>query len=96
MLSGDYNHLELRGYQVMIADPAAGTYTSLMPTRPDDNPNTDFTSPVAMNYRGSGFFPQRPLDVAVSEQGWIYVSVERRSNSRFASLRSLMPYWITR
>ena len=83
VLSGDYNHLELRGYQVVIADPVSGTYTSLMPTRPDDNPNT-ITSPVAMNYLGSGFFPQRPLDVAVTEQGWIYVS---ESGGRILVLR---------
>ncbi|MEO8395043.1 MAG: PQQ-dependent sugar dehydrogenase [Chloroflexota bacterium] len=74
VLSGSSNSLELRGYRVVIVDPATGSYTSLMPTRPDNNPNT-ITSPKAMNYLGSGFFPQRPLDVAVSEQGWIYVSV---------------------
>ena len=28
-----------------------------------------------MSYRGSGFFPQRPLDVAVTEQGWVYISI---------------------
>lgn len=74
VLSGAYNNLELRGYAVMIVDPATGTYMPLMPIRPDDNPDSDFTM-EQMNYRGSGFFPQRPLDVAVSEQGWIYVSM---------------------
>ena len=45
-----------------------------MPARPDESPTSDFTL-EQMNYRGSGFFPQRPLDVAVTEQGWVYISV---------------------
>jgi glucose/arabinose dehydrogenase len=28
-----------------------------------------------INHQGSGFWPRRPLDVAVSPEGWIYVSV---------------------
>jgi glucose/arabinose dehydrogenase len=74
VLSGSSNNLELRGYRIVVVDPATGTYSSFMPIRPDNNPFT-ITSPEAMNYGGSGFFPQRPLDVAVSEQGWIYISV---------------------
>ena len=74
MLSGSYNDLDLRGYAVVAADPQTGTYAPLMPARPDDNPASNFTL-EEMNYRGSGFFPQRPLDVAVTEQGWVYISV---------------------
>jgi len=37
-----------------------------------------------MNYRGSGFFPQRPLDVAVSERGWVYISI---SGGRIIAMR---------
>ncbi len=73
VLSGAYNSLELRGYAVVIVDPVTGISTTLMPTQPDDNPDSAFTV-ERMNYRGSGFFPQRPLGVAVNEQGWIYVS----------------------
>ena len=73
VLSGAYNSLELRGYTVAIVDPSTGTSTSLMPTPPDDNPFSALTN-EEMNYLGSGFFPQRPLGIAVSEQGWIYVS----------------------
>lgn len=29
----------------------------------------------ALNLRGSGFYPRRPLDVAVSPEGWVYISV---------------------
>jgi hypothetical protein len=27
------------------------------------------------NYRTSGFWPRRPLDVAVDPRGWVYISV---------------------
>lgn len=73
-LSGSYNDLDLRGYAVVAADPQTGTFAPLIPARPDDSPASDFTL-EEMTYRGSGFFSHRPLDVAVSEQGWVYVSV---------------------
>jgi len=73
VLGGDYNNLDLRGYQVVIVDPSAGMVTSLMPTPPDKNPNSALTN-EEMNDLGLGFFPHRPLDVAVTEQGWIYIS----------------------
>lgn len=37
-----------------------------------------------LNYRNSGFFPRRPLDLAVSPEGWVYVSV---SGGRILALR---------
>lgn len=74
VLSGAYNDLDLRGYEVIAADPVAGTYEPLMPNRPDNTPSSDFTL-QQMSYRGSGFFPHRPLDVTVNEQGWVYISV---------------------
>jgi glucose/arabinose dehydrogenase len=73
-LSGSYNDLDLRGYMVLAADPQTGAYEPLMPARPDDGASSNFTT-EEMNTRGSGFFPRRPLDVAVTEQGWIYISV---------------------
>lgn len=74
VLTGSYNDLDLRGYAVVAADPQANTFVPLMPARPDDTPASDFTL-EAMSYRGSGFFPHRPLDVAVTEQGWVYISI---------------------
>jgi glucose/arabinose dehydrogenase len=82
-LSGSYNDLDLRGYSVVAVDPSAGTIEPLLPARPDDTPASNFTQ-EEMSYRGSGFFPHRPLDVAVSEQGWVYVSV---GGGRILSLR---------
>ncbi|MFN8447889.1 MAG: hypothetical protein U0521_04700 [Anaerolineae bacterium] len=74
VLGGSYNNLDLRGYFVAAVDPASGSVTPFMPTRPDDTPASDFTI-EQMSYRGSGFFPHRPLDVAVTERGWVYISV---------------------
>ena len=74
VLYGSFNRLDLRGYYVASADPTTGSLTALMPARPDDTPGTDFTV-QQMSYRGSGFFPQRPLDVAVTEAGWVYISI---------------------
>lgn len=82
-LSGSYNDLDLRGYMVVVADPPTGTYEPLMPARPDDSANSNFTT-EEMNYRGSGFFPHRPIDVAVTEQGWVYISI---SGGRIILLR---------
>lgn len=82
-LSGSYNDLDLRGYLLIAADPATGTYMPVMPARPDNELSSDFTL-EEMNYRGSGFFPHRPLDVAVNEQGWVYISV---SGGRILALR---------
>lgn len=74
VLNGSYNELDLRGYLLVAADPQTGTFEEIMPARPDDSPGSNFTA-EQMNYRGSGFFPRRPLDVAVSEDGWVYISV---------------------
>ncbi len=83
VLYGSYNQLDLRGYAVVAVDPLAGTVASLIPAQPDDSPQSDFTV-QAMNYRGSGFYPQRPLDVAVTDQGWVYVSI---TDGRILALR---------
>ena len=82
-LSGSYNDLDLRGYQIVTADVQNGTFQPFIPSRPDNSPASDFTIDE-MNYRGSGFFPHRPLDVTVTEQGWVYISV---SGGRILALR---------
>ncbi|MEP7292227.1 MAG: PQQ-dependent sugar dehydrogenase, partial [Chloroflexota bacterium] len=50
VLSGAYNDLDLRGYQVVAADPQTGSYEALMPASPDVL-GADFTV-EEMNYRG--------------------------------------------
>lgn len=48
------------GYHIIIPEQAAGS------------PQIDLQ---AIHYQASGFWPHRPLDVTVSREGWIYVSV---------------------
>jgi hypothetical protein len=74
VLRGAYNDLDLRGYAVVAVEPQSGIVEPLMPARPDETPLSNFTT-EEMNYRGSGFFPRRPLDVAVNQQGWVYISI---------------------
>jgi hypothetical protein len=41
-----------------------------------------------MNYRGSGLWPHRPLDVTVNAWGWIYISV---GGGRILAIRPQSP-----
>jgi hypothetical protein len=78
VLNGSQNQTPITGYQLVAVQfdetgqPAE--MLTLIPQRVDDINREAFT-PTEMNYRASGFWPQRPLDVAVSPQGWVYVSV---------------------
>ncbi|MBK8026252.1 MAG: PQQ-dependent sugar dehydrogenase [Chloroflexi bacterium] len=74
VLNGSRNQLELRGYRLVAADPSDGSITDIMPARPEDGPQADFTTDQ-MNFRGSGYYPHRPIGVTVTEQGWIYLSI---------------------
>jgi glucose/arabinose dehydrogenase len=72
-LNGSRNQPDLRGYllaAVRLDNGIPMEYEILIPyeTRRDT-----FTL-AEMNYRGSGFWPQRPMGVAVSPEGWIYIS----------------------
>lgn len=74
-LAGSDNHVELRGYRVIrVQFEADGTprYYPLLPAPPE--PTTRF-SLDEINYRGSGIFPHRPLDVVVNDWGWVYISI---------------------
>jgi glucose/arabinose dehydrogenase len=74
VLYGSRGRVDLRGYQVVAADPQTGLVVDVMPARPDDSPISAFT-PVEMSYRGSGFYPHRPLGVTVTSAGWVMLSV---------------------
>lgn len=74
VLNGSRNSLELRGYRLVAVDLLTGSVTDIMPAKPDDNPGSNFTADQ-MNYRGSGFYPHRPMGVAVTEQGSVYLSI---------------------
>lgn len=74
VLNGSRQQLELRGYRLVAVDPLSGALTDVMPAKPDDSPGSNFTVDQ-MNYRGSGFYPHRLIGIAVTQQGWIYLSI---------------------
>ena len=71
---GEAEHVDLRGFAVLAlrVDESPTQETALIPAETGDN--FGFTV-QEMNYRTSGFWPRHPLGVAVSPEGWIYVSV---------------------
>ncbi len=74
VLNGSHGRVDLRGYQVVAVDTETWTIADVMPARPDDSPISAFT-PIEMSYRGSGFYPRRPIGVAVTPEGWVMLSM---------------------
>jgi len=77
VLSGSYNDLQLRGYRLVAVrfDENGAHYEPVMPVQSPSAPGSERFTADEMSYRGSGFFPHRPLDVAVSSRGWVYISI---------------------
>jgi glucose/arabinose dehydrogenase len=74
VLNGSRNRVDLQGYALAAVqfDESGRTvdYAAIIPAEPNDR----FTT-AQLNYRISGLWPYRPLDVAVSTEGWIYLSI---------------------
>lgn len=76
VLSGSQGTAALEGYTLVAvpiqSDGSASDYRIIVP----ESATTEFAVPLLrMHYVKSGFWPLRPLDVAVSPEGWIYISV---------------------
>ena len=76
VLNGSRGTAALEGYTLVAvpiqADGKASDYRIIVP----ESATAEFAVPLLrMHYVKSGFWPLRPLDVAVSPEGWIYVSV---------------------
>lgn len=88
VLNGSNNQAHMQGYALAaVTFDAAGNpngYNLLIPGQRESD--EELFSLQHMNYRTSGFWPRRPFAVAVSSQGWIYVSV---SGGRIYALRPL-------
>ena len=86
-LHGSRHRVDLRGYALAaITFDAQGQPLPpqvILPQQTSAAFDSFFTVRV-MNYRGSGFWPERPLDVAVSPEGWLYVSM---TGGRILALR---------
>lgn len=74
VLNGSRGRVDLRGYLLVAVDPATGEVTEVMPAKPDDSPGSNFTA-AQMNYRGSGFYPHRPIGVVVLPEGAVLLSI---------------------
>lgn len=89
VLGGNRNDARLRGFQVRaLWFDEAGQFEreyALMPNGDDyaDALGERFDH-EEMTYRGSSMYPRHPLDVAVSPEGWVYLSV---SGGRIMALR---------
>lgn len=88
VLSGSNNEAHMEGYALASvrfdADGNPSGYDLIIPGQPDDADQT--FSLQQLNYRGSGIWPRHPLDVAVSPQGWVYLS---RGDGLIFALRPL-------
>jgi glucose/arabinose dehydrogenase len=75
VLRGSYNQIDLRGYAIAaIRFDEAGNLSGYDVIVPAESANrTNFTL-EELNYRTSGFWPRRPLGIAVSPEGWVYIS----------------------
>jgi glucose/arabinose dehydrogenase len=79
VLHGSYNQSDLQGYALALVqfddEAQVSGYRVIIPEQAV-NPRTPYVYPLSeIQYQESGFWPHRPLDVAVSREGWIYISV---------------------
>ena len=72
-LNGSRNRPDLRGYLLAAVRVDNGQPIGYEILIPYETRRETFTL-AEMNYRGSGFWPQRPIGVAVSPEGWVYIS----------------------
>jgi glucose/arabinose dehydrogenase len=80
---GSWNLAEPAGYWLMVLDFENGNPTDRRSIlAPYANP-APVNSLAEYSLSGRGFFPSRPVDVAVSPEGWIYVSIEEGRVLRF-------------
>jgi glucose/arabinose dehydrogenase len=88
VLGGSNNEAFMEGYALaQVSLDEAGNpmgYDLLIPGQSPSDPER--FSLQHMNYRTSGFWPRRPLDVTVNAEGWIYVSA---GDGRILALRPL-------
>jgi glucose/arabinose dehydrogenase len=69
VLNGSYNDSRLRGYEIGAIHFDETGHPSIYETLIPD------LATFGLQYQGSGFFPHRPYGIAVSPEGWIYISI---------------------
>lgn len=80
-LGGSRGRVDLRGNAVAAVyfddAGAPSSYHIILPEEPPTNAAHGFTL-QELNYRLSGLYPSRPYGLAVSPEGWVYISAGRR------------------
>lgn len=76
VLGGSSDQAHLEGYSlVTVQFDAEGNPSDYHIIIPEQTPSAGMVDLQAAHYQASGFWPRRPLDVTVSAEGWIYISV---------------------
>jgi hypothetical protein len=84
ILRGTPDALDLPGYAVAAVQfNPDGTPSGYRVIVPEDANATRYTL-KELSYRTSGFWPQQPIGIAVSPEGWVYISV---SGGRIIAIR---------
>ncbi len=75
-LGGSNEQTHIEGYMLVAVhmDDATGLPVDSQIIIPKQTPRPNESNIQSAHYQGSGFWPHRPLDVVVSQEGWIYVS----------------------
>jgi glucose/arabinose dehydrogenase len=78
VLRGTSDHIDVPGFAIAAVqfDESGNPtgYNILVPAESDTADKVGFTL-KELSYRMSGFWPHSPMDVAVSREGWLYISV---------------------
>lgn len=76
VLGGTHTNLTLRGYQIVALAPNDSQVRTLVPaTSSPEDPRFAGITPEQLNYRTTGLFPHRPMDIVVNDWGWVYISI---------------------
>lgn len=84
-LGGSSGRVDLRGYAVVALTPDFSAAETLLPAAPEATGAFAAFDALRINQYGAGFFPHRPLDVAVSAGGGVLISV---GGGRILSIRA--------
>ena len=77
VLSGSWSLVEPAGYALVALDFAGGSPTGALDTVvPSSAPPIQHRSLAGISIAGRGFFPQHPIGIAITPEGWILVATQ--------------------
>lgn len=84
VLQGSNGEAHMQGYALVAVDPATPDEPMRLVVPGNSQSAGEDFSLQHLNYRTSGIWPRRPLDVTISAEGWVYISV---GDGRIMALR---------